>query len=274
MKSSGWMSSQSARLERVVRRALARIPEAPLFVVGNQKSGTSAIAGLLGLATGLPACIDLARANRRRTYPRLHHGEITLDRFIAMNRESFAHPIVKEPNLTPFLAVLLERFPRSRAVFVVRDPRDNIRSILQRLGLRGDAPDVPAELVASTPGSWPLVLDGRWMGIAGDTVIDQLAGRWSALVDVWRSCPDRVDLIRYEDFRSDRQASIEALALHLGLEIRYDVGGDVDRDFQPRGDATVDPREFFGDRNLHRIVARCRGGMGEFGYDPDREMSR
>ncbi len=260
-----------SRLARVARRATARIPDAPVFVVGNQKSGTSAVAGLLGLATGRSACIDLPRANRRRMYLPLHAGELGLDRFIALNRESFAHPIVKEPNLTPFLGPLLDRFPRSRVVFIVRDPRDNLRSILQRLELPGDAEDLPAERIAATPGSWPLVLDGRWLGIAGDTVIEQLAGRWTHLLNVWRSSHDRVELLRYEEFMRDRRACIESLAGRLGLEVRRDIAAEVDRPFQPRGDASVGWRKFFGQRNLDRIIAGCRGGMEELGYDPEKE---
>lgn len=264
-------TSLVSRLARVARRATARVPDAPVFVVGNQKSGTSAVAGLLGLATDLPACIDLPRANRRRMYLPLHAGEFGMDRFIALNRESFAHPIVKEPNLTPFLGPLLERFPRSPVVFVVRDPRDNLRSILQRLDLPGDAEDLPAERIAATPGSWPLVLDGRWLGIAGDTAIEQLAGRWSHLVDVWRFFRDRIELLRYEDFMRDRRGCIESLAGRLGLEVRSDIAGEVDRPFQPRGDASVGWRTFFGQRNLDRIIADCRRGMEELGYDSEKE---
>lgn len=264
-------TSLVSRLARVARRATARVPDAPVFVVGNQKSGTSAVAGLLGLATDRSACIDLPRANRRGMYLPLHRGELGLDRFIALNRESFAHPIVKEPNLTPFLGPLLERFPRSPVVFVVRDPRDNLRSILQRLDLPGDAEDLPADRIAATPGSWPLVLDGRWLGISGDTVIEQLAGRWAHLLDVWRSSRDRVGLLRYEDFMRDRRGCIESLADRLGLPVRRDISGEVDRPFQPRGDASVGWRAFFGQRNLARINTRCRDGMEELEYDPDME---
>jgi hypothetical protein len=259
------------RCRRVVRRWTARIPDAPVFVLGNQKSGTSAIASLLGLATGLDARIDLPRANRRRMYPAITRGELGFDRFIRLNRESFAHGIVKEPNLTPLLEPLLARFPRSPVVFVVRDPRANLRSILQRLGLPCDIEDLSDERIVATPGSWPLVLDGRWLGIDGETVIDQLAGRWMLLLETFRRHRDRVVLLRYEDFMIDRREATEALAGRLGLPVRHDVSAEVDRAFQPRGDASVSWRTFFGDRNLTRINDRCRAGMVELGYDPFRE---
>ncbi len=259
------------RCGRLLRRLTARIPDAPVFVLGNQKSGTSAVASLLGLAAGLDARIDLPRANRRRMYAAIQRGDLGFDRFIRLNRESFAHAIVKEPNLTPLLEPLLARFPRSSMVFVVRDPRENLRSILQRLELPGEIEDLSDPRIAATPGSWPLVLDGRWLGIEGRTVIEQLAGRWMLLLEAFQRHRDRVVLLRYEDFMIDRREAIETLAGRLGLAVRHDVSDHVDRAFQPRGDGSVPWRSFFGDRNLARILERCRVGMDELGYDPSWE---
>jgi hypothetical protein len=258
-----------ARVGRALRRVTARVPSDPVLVFGNQKAGTSAIAGLLGLATDLSTCIDLPRANRRAMYGPLRRGEMTFNRFVQLNRESFAHRIIKEPNLTPFMDDVRGRFPRARSVFIVRDPRDNIRSILNRLDLPGHLEELDPATLAATPGSWPLVLDGRWLGLDGATWIEQLADRWTLMVDAWRRHRADMVLVRYEDFMADRQTVIERLADQLGLPVRHDIAGDVDRSFQPRGDRDVDPLAFFGSRNLDRITRRCRGGMTELGYGAD-----
>ena len=254
------------RMRRVVRRATARVPRDPVIVLGNQKSGTSAIAGLLGLAADVPARIDIPRANKRGQWRPLAEGRLDFDGLVRGNREAFAHRIVKEPNLTLFADDVLRRFPAARLVFVVRDPRDNVRSILNRLGLPGDREELPAGTVAGLPDSWPLVVDGRWIGIDGDTYVDRLAGRWNRMVDTWRRHRERMILVRYEDFMVDRVAAIERLAESVGLPVRRDVSTDVDRRFQPPGDRGVRWLDFFGAANLERIEGRCREGMEELGY--------
>jgi len=173
-----------------VRDAMARPAGDPVFVLGNQKSGTTAIAALLGLATGEPATLDLRRETRHDFYRRITSGEVHFDRLVRRNALDFSRRIVKEPNLTLFYPQLRRRFPAARFAFVLRDPRDNIRSILDRVELPGDLQRLePGRLAHVDPG-FALVMDGTWCGItSGGHYVDKLAARWNACLDVYESDP-------------------------------------------------------------------------------------
>ncbi|NEP45581.1 MAG: hypothetical protein F6K35_42755, partial [Okeania sp. SIO2H7] len=116
----------------------AKINPQPILVLGNQKSGTSAIAALLAEMTDLSVTIDLRKEIPNPTYDKIIKGELTFSEFVQLNKLDFSRDIVKEPNLTLLDRELAEYFPNSDFVFVIRDPRDNIRSILNRLQLPGN----------------------------------------------------------------------------------------------------------------------------------------
>jgi hypothetical protein len=251
-----------------VRNFLAQPHPDPIFALGNQKSGTSAIAALLGMATNLSTTIDLRREVGKQTYPRIVSGELEFDELIRRNPLDFSRAIIKEPNLTLFYTELRARYPESRFVFVVRDPRDNIRSILDRLRIAGDLTRLEASHMHHVDPGFALVLDGRWCGIeGGEHYIDRLAERWNACADVYLSCADEIRLLRYEDFRADKRGAIEQLARHLGCRVSRDISDKVDIQFQQPGRHAVAWDVFFAN-NLRRIEARCSERMREFGYEP------
>ncbi len=244
--------------------------EDPVFVLGTQKSGTSAIAGLLGIATGLPAAIDLKRDLDYARAPEVAEGRRPFSAFLRRHAAAFACPIVKEPNLTFLVSFLLGRWPQARLVFVVRDPVQTVRSVLDRLGLPGELDRLEPSRLEGLPRSWSAVLDSRWCehAIAGGDPdrplfhpVEELARRWRIAREVARSTqqarPDRTHLIEYERFRVAKEASIAALAVQLGLEVRDRDGlaAAVDRPFQPPGAAAaMPPARFFGP-NLERLIS-------------------
>jgi hypothetical protein len=254
------------RLKTALLRATCRVNPNPILVLGNQKSGTTAIAALLGELAKSSVTLDLTREIAEPTYPRLRKGELTLEQFIRRNKLDFSRRIVKEPHLTPFYAELKDRFPESPFVFVVRDPRDNLRSILNRLQLPGDRVRLTEQDLADVGAAWRLVLDNRWLDVGGDHYVEQLAGRWLLLAQVYLAHAKEMILVRYEDFLLDKIGTIQRLAGQVDLETRADISGSVERQFQPRGDHSVSWSEFFGQQNLVRIEQLCQPGMREFGY--------
>jgi hypothetical protein len=237
-----------------------------LIVLGNQKSGTSAIAALLAAHTGLSATLDL-RGLFKDMELRLHAGDITFEEFVRRNKYDFARDIIKEPSLTLLYPKLRPLFPRAQFLMIVRDPRDNIRSILNRLNIDGNLRDVDPRVVSSLrPADWQLVIDGQWLGLHG-TYIEMLAERWNRCVDVYQEHSGEMALIRYEDFRGDKAGAIEGLASRFGLPQVRSISSAVDVQYNRRGkDRHMPWEQFFGPGNLRRIEEICAERMQELAY--------
>jgi hypothetical protein len=255
------------RLRRALQSLVARPNPAPIFILGHQKSGTSAIAGLLGELTGSSVAIDLLNEDRWPTYAKLAGGELSFERFLRRNRLDFSRQIVKEPNLTFFHADLVERFPAARFVMVVRDPRTNVKSILDRLGLPGDRSEISPERLRSMRRGWKLMLDPAWLGLERTDYVELLGRRWNLCADVYLGRPAEMLLLRYEDFRAAKLETLESLAAELELECRNDIGDRLDRQFQPAGNRAVSVEQFFGTENLARIERVCATRMQSLGYE-------
>jgi len=239
---------------------------APLLVVGNQKSGTTAIAGLLSQHTNTPATLDfLNQRTVAKLLPLVHTGKINIRDFVEGLRLYFQTPIVKAPNLTFLCSELKTVFPESEFVHIVRDPRDNIRSILNRLQLPGDLDDVNISEVAPTP-VWEFIMDGAALGYATGNYIERLARRWRAAIQVYLEHSESATLVRYEDFLSDKSAFISNLASRVGLERCVDISHRVDHQWVHRGNSAVSWPDFFGMDNLRLIEKTCRDEMEAVGY--------
>lgn len=256
------------RMAHRLREHRARVHPRPLLVLGNQKSGTTAVAGLLAHALGWRATLDI-RGIHGDAQRRLHAGELSLADFVEANRLAFSRPLVKEPALTFLLDPLVECFPDSPIVFVVRDPRSNIRSILNRLGLPGDreALDAAALERAGRAGpNWRRMLEpGAWCGAHSEHYVLRLAERWRRAAELLLEHRDRLVPVRYEDFLADREGVIAELADRLGLTPRRRLGERAFHAFQRPG-CPAPPQLFFGPRNLARILDCCAEPMRALGY--------
>ena len=252
------------------RSLFVRIHTRPIIVLGNQKSGTTAIAALLSEMTGLSVTLDLKREMKNPVIDRVRTSGLSMAEFVRMNKLDFSRDIIKEPSLSPFYLELQECFPLSKFVMVIRDPRDNLRSILNRLKIPGNLPDIRDADTSRVTRAWELILDGRWLGLDGANYIDMLAQRWNAIADVYLDNADRMILLKYEDFSKDKVGELGRLARALGLEKKHDVSHRVDVQFQPAGDRGVRWDEFFGAENLPRIERICAERMARFGYAASR----
>jgi hypothetical protein len=257
------------RLQHRVRSELSQVHPDPVFVLGNQKSGTSAVAGLLARTCGLTASLDMLQETTRPIFQRVVRGEMPFDDYVRANRFEFSHGVVKEPNLTLLQPQIAARFPDAPTVFVLRDPRDNLRSLLNALRIPGDLDALGSEHRGLVNAGWDLVLDGRWLGIEGDHYIEQLAGRWVYCANVYRENAASMQLCRYEDFVADKLAELSRLAAAVGRNVTTDVSDSLDLVFQPAGDRGVGWQTFFGTENLARIERICGEAMEPLGYSPD-----
>lgn len=257
----------SARVQLELETIVAQVNPKPIIVLGNQKSGTSAIAALLGEMTGKSFHIDMMKANERNIYEYVKTGRISFDEFIKLNKLEFSKEIVKEPNLAVLYGQINQYFPQAKFIFVVRDPRDNIRSILDRFKIPGNLQQMRPEDQRSLVRSWPSVFDGRWLGLSGENYIEMLAARWNYMADIFWDNQSHILLLKYEDFLQDKMGELARLAETIGITPVNDISAKVNIQYQPAGgNRNVKWRDFFGEDNLSRIELICGERMRRFEY--------
>lgn len=242
--------------------------EAPVYVLGNQKSGTSAIAALLARACGLSYDIDIG-GFRVPEYEAIFQNPARLPELIGKRAAiEFSKDLVKEPGLTFLLPEIRRLHPRSRHVFVIRDPRANIRSMLNRLQVPGDLPEIVADDFPEISPMWHAILFNRWVGDPARELnyVGRAAERWRIAAELYLASGPETQLIRYEDFRADKLAAIGDLATRLGLEVHHDITPYLDVQYQVAGKRVSDYESFFGPDNLAIIMQECGAAMNQLGY--------
>ena len=254
------------QVEGELKKLTTPVHPHPILVLGNQKSGTSAIAALLAENTGLSVTIDITQ---EVDYPIYHHvllGKLSFNTYIQRHKLYFSKAIIKEPNLTLFYQELINYFPQAKFVFIIRDPRDNIRSIFNRLNLPGNLDEIQPEQGKKISQAWQLIVNNVGLNLPGSNYIERMAYRWNYMADVYGNHSEKMILIRYEDFLKDKVSQIEKLAQQLGLKPVNDIADKVNIQFQVRGDKNVKWQDFFGKDNLSKIELICAENLRKFNY--------
>jgi hypothetical protein len=252
----------------------AEIHPSPIFILGNQKSGTSAIAGLLSRLTGLALTMDIKREVEHPEIERVRRGELSLSRFIERNKLGFSRPIIKEPNLTFVYDQLKDAFAEATFVFVYRDPRENIRSILNRIGATGVQEQLSDDQVYEMTPGWRRVFEGQPPGIIGEDFIDTLARRWDVAARIVIENEPDLYPVRFEDFLEDKMGVITRLARTLGLSEAHEIAEYLDYPFQPQGIRGVSWSEFYSREHLDCIERVCGESMERLGYRRDNRRKQ
>jgi len=188
------------------------------------------IAALLGRATTQPFVIDFLREIRRPMLTLVELGEMSFSEYVNRNTYFFRKRIIKECNLTPFVEELRCEFPSAPIVHIVRDPRDNIRSLLNRVGI---APRESRPKAGELPPGWRRVIPPAVLEAGGFEVVGHLARRWSSLNANAVNRDKRQLVVRYEDFCCRKRETIRGLAAKLDLPVRADVSEYLNFQFQP-----------------------------------------
>jgi len=228
----------------------------PIFILGNQKSGTTAIAQLFAKANGLHYSHDIIY-RRRLDNALIFRGEQDINAFIRKCPLEFCCDVVKEPDFTFLIESIIGRFPASVAFFIMREPASNIRSQFDRLGISGayEGANLSAATKLHDSKLWMNVLrlDLRDDNHYHPSFVSGLARRWLRVAKIALRHQRRVNLIRYEDFVRDKIGTIRTMSLITGLEGRNDIRPFLNVHYQPRGLNVGDPRNFFSERNFALI---------------------
>lgn len=255
----------TGQLVRYAAGRFARIEEDPIFVIGNQKSGTTVLAAALAHAANMSVTLDIRDLSIGYLLD-LYEGVISVPTFLNRYRRAFSREVIKEPGLTFAYEKLRVHYPESPFVFVVRDPRDNIRSILNRLGLPGTASSLSSDQLAELNPIWRHIVNNRALGVETEHYIESLAHRWNRGTDIYLHHSDRICLARYEQFCSEKTKYIESILQALDLSVVQSPKSVVETQHQPQGNRSISWDAFFGPENLSRIEHICSENMNVLNY--------
>ncbi len=255
------------------RMKTARVHPTPIFILGHEKSGTTAIAALLAKISGQSVTIDPVFRIDPEGYlqDKLFSQGLSFCQFVQSHKFYFSTCLNKDPKLTFFYDDLRQCFPSAKFIFVIRDPRDTIRSFLNRRGIPGKFEKLQnmeedIQVRIARIGSRPPV--------AGNNYIEKLANRWNLAADTYIDHKNEFSLISYEDFLQDKIGTISELARQVGLNPINDITDCINVQYQPRGDRNISWLEFFGTDNLRYIETICRERINYFGYDLSPTISK
>ena len=236
-----------------------------VIILGNQKSGTSAIASLLGIACGLEYQIDIP-CLWPPVVSKIRSGEINFHSLVINNQAQFNAPLLKEPNFTFIYDHIANYFNNCQFVFISREPKENIRSLLNRLRIKGNHQNKTFEDFDLTEVE-RAVLDPSRLGQTYSHYIEVLADRWKLATDVYLESKSTLNLVRYEDFCKNKEQYILNLADLLKLQANNSISDLVDKQFQSKGKKVLNYRMFYGAANFQKINNICCNNAKQMGYD-------
>ena len=222
----------------------------PIWIFGIQKAGTTVFAKTLAAATEQTSLMDTPLMWGTWRPPL---GAADLGRIMRRNPITFSPQILKEPTATFYPDACLAQTTRKRHVLLLRNPANNIRSVMDRMGLNGKG-KVPPGIQAQIHPVYkayqrelglphPLALAHRWV----------LAHEHAAWED------PNIAVFTYEGFMSDTERALKAAADHVGLPITGDFQSTLNQQHQPAGkNRSRTPEAFFGPEVLEQIQSITR----------------
>jgi hypothetical protein len=164
-----------------------------LLICGMHRSGTSAVAHMLSASCGRTMLEDPDWAMTGR-----------LIDVQAPAEELARYDILKCPRMTEVLPEALDAYPKAHAAVMVRDPRDVLCSILEKV--KAGMPTRMLEFERLGVAETGAAGFARAYAIYARTILTAHAAAGAG----------RVHLIRYEQFWTDRPGGVAALADRLG----------------------------------------------------------
>jgi hypothetical protein len=217
----------------------------PIWIFGIQKAGTTVFAKTLAAATGQTSLMDTPLLWNTWRPPL---SATDLGRIMRRNPITFSPQILKEPTATFYPGACLAQTTRKRHVLLLRQPANNIRSMLDRMGLNGQgkAPSGTLPRIHPTYAAYR-----KELGLAYPLA---MAHRWAIAHEnaVWDD--PNIGIFTYEGFLADPDRTLKAAANHVGLAITSNFQSTLNQQHQPAGKNRQQlPEDFFKPEMLQKI---------------------
>jgi hypothetical protein len=243
--------------------------QSPILICGMPKSGTTAISMLLAKACRMSICSDpfhILDCNNIDFRERLFSRKLSIDKLWNSYPYLFNRQIIKDPNFPLILPDLHKCIENASYVYIVRDSRHNIRSILNRLKLPSNPNEVDLSDV-DVPPIWRNVLNGINPNIPGDNYIERLAWRWKISVDNILLFKDRGGVIvKYEEFNKNKRMTIVKIANALKIPVKSDISEYLNHQFQPKGNNNVPIEQYYRRNEMDTINSITGETLRALGY--------
>ena len=237
-----------------------------MFILGNPKSGTTIIGKLISKASNKSHTSDI-RSVINNAAQKIDLGKLSIGEFIKLHKYEFSKEIIKEPCLSFYINDLIEIYPNSKFICIVRNPFQNIRSILNRLKIKGNYNKVKLDSFKeiNKKPAWKYNLEFK-KNNTNYLYIEAMAYRWNLLVDLYFKNQDKIILVKYEDFISDKKKYIYKLLNKLEINKVQEIDNFLNIQYQPKGNSNVDINKFFGEKNKETILRICKKNMKKLNY--------
>ncbi|WP_339136548.1 MAG: sulfotransferase [Candidatus Electrothrix sp. GW3-4] len=172
------------------------------LMVGSESSGTTAIANLLFLE--IPGFRFLEEGEQQWVWE-VYQDVYRKTKKISDYPKLVLFDAIKVPGFATIIPEFKKEFPRSKVIYIVRDPRDYVNSAIKTWKVSS------VEELSSV--SW---VKENWLNIKAIDPIERLALRWQKYITAAMRNKD-VFFVRYEDFCVDKVVTIEKIAMNMEL---------------------------------------------------------
>lgn len=252
------LREQAGKLYRILRNYLYRPNPNATLLFGLHKSGTSAAIKLIAFRAGISFFDDFPY--RLGDWDDVMKGNLKLISYVNKHSYAFSRELIRYPIEPKAIDLATSFFKMNKYIVTVRNPIDNIKSILSRLKIRGDLNELNVSKL-DCHSNWLKMLSKR------DNYIDSLIQCWLEAYDQleWINSNHCV-LFKYEDFVKDKKGYITDKVIELGYKPKKSIDHFVEIQYQPKG-TNVSNREFFGRKNLEKIISAIHSLAFQYGYD-------
>lgn len=156
--------------------------------------------------------------------------------------------VIKEPNGSQGADVIMECLPRARLLFLTRDGRDVLGSLIRAEGVEGRPPDRRLAWLESRARAWRF--------------------RSEVVSRAFADHPEQLRLrVRYEDLVEDPARELGRIVRWLGADLPADKVATIASHHRRTGAAARRGRAGLTDEELARIVTEIGPMLAELGYE-------